>query len=378
MRAEQCQWSPDRGWDPAPSCGELGSSAQVAFVFGSAKLVSRPECADALRRAYPKAHIFGCSTAGEIQSTHVKDDTVAVTALAFEHTRVLAAQVRIENPDRSFEAGQELARKLDAAGLRHVLVLSEGLRVNPSDLVSGLTSVLPSGISTSGGFAGDGNRLQNTHVWCDGDPEQSAAVALGFYGDRLRVGVSATGGWKPFGPNRLITKSKKNIVFEFDYHPALALYKQYLGKHAENLPASGLMFPLELQVNNQKVVRAILAVNEAEQSIMFAGNVPEGAYARFMRGRIEDLIDDTITAARASVEGLKSFRPQFSLLVSCNGRRMFLKQRIEEEIEAVREALGEQTILTGFYSYGEIAPTQAGACAELHNETMTITSFAED
>lgn len=378
MKTEQCQWSAKQGWKPLPSAGALGASAQVVFLFGGAKMLKQSGCLDAVRQAYPKAHLFGCSTSGEIQADHVWDETIALTAIAFDHTRVATARARIEGPERSFEAGEKLARQLKPEGLRHVFVLSEGLKVNASGLVAGINSVVPRGVTISGGCAGDGNRLQTTHVWCDGEPEESAAVALGFYGDRLRVGVSAISGWKPFGPDRLITKSKQNVLYEVDNRPALALYKKYLGAFARELPASGLMFPLELGMGSgQRVLRALLAVNEDEQSITFAGNVPEGVYARFMVGHVEDLIQGTRLAAGESLHNLDKFEPQFSLLVSCNGRRFVLKQRIEEEVEAVREALGSRVVLTGFYSYGEIAPAQTGGNCELHNETMTITSFSE-
>jgi hypothetical protein len=191
--------------------------------------------------------------------------------------------------------------------------------------------------------------------------------------------VSAIGGWRPFGPDRVITRSRQNVLYEFDGRPALALYKEYLGKYADGLPASGLMFPLELKTGPEghRVLRALLAVDEREQSITYAGNVPEGAVARFMFGKIDDLIGGTQVAAKDSMDRLGAFPPELSILVSCNGRRYVLKQRIEEEIEAVREALGLQAVLTGFYSYGEIAPADSGGRSELHNETMTITSFSE-
>ena len=54
-----------------------------------------------------------------------------------------------------------------------------------------------------------------------------------------------------------------------------------------------------------------------------------------------------------------------------------LKQRVEEEVESVREILGAATTLTGFYSYGEIAPFNPSARCELHNQTMTITTLSE-
>lgn len=378
MKIEQFQWTPQTKWKPGLSSVRLGDAAQVVFLFGNVKELSNG-AREIVRRAYPNACLFGCSTSGEIQGASVRDDTLALTALAFEHTRSATAHVRIDNLEESFDAGARLVGQLNPSGLRHMVVLSDGLKVNASELVNGINSVLPPGVTVSGGCAGDGNRLQTTFVWVDGEPHQSAVVALGFYGERLRVGVSAVGGWNPFGPDRLITKSRKNVLYEIDGRPALALYKQYLGKHAEGLPATGLLFPLEIRVGNpaKGVVRAPLAVSEEEQSITFAGSMPEGAYARFMIGHMEELIQSTQIAARASLSNLKECPSQFSLIVSCNGRRYVLKQRIEEEIEVAREALGPRTTMTGFYSYGEIAPTDGGSRPELHNETMTITSFAE-
>lgn len=379
MKLEQYQWTAAAGWNRPLLSTTLGASAQVVFLFGSATLVATHDCAALVRRAFPNARLFGCSTGDVIQGAEVKQETLGLTAVAFEHSRVATARVRIEGPAQSFAAGETLARQLAPAGLRHVFVLSEGLQVNASELLSGLNAALPSGVTASGGFAADGDRLQTTHVWCDAAPEQSAAIALGFYGERLHIGASVTGGWGPFGPDRLITKSRQNVLYAFDGRPALALYKQYLGEHAAGLPASGLAFPLELRIGKtqSRVLRALLAVDEQEQSITFAGNVPEGSYARFMFGRIEDLIDGSLKAAQASVDRLQSVPPQFSLLVSCNARRAVLKQRVEEEVEAVRDVLGANTPLAGFYSYGEIGPPDAGTHAELHNETMTITSFAE-
>jgi hypothetical protein len=203
-------------------------------------------------------------------------------------------------------------------------------------------------------------------------------VALGLYGGRFHAGLAATAGWDTFGLDRLITKSRKNVLYEFDGRPALALYRQYLGAAAADLPSSGLYYPLGLKVGSgqDRVLRTILAIDEQEQSITFAGNVPEGSYARLMRGNIEHLIDAAVEAAASSARRLGGVAPQLALLVSCNGRRPVLKQRIEEEVEAAAEALGEHTCMTGFYSYGEIAHVDGGS-AQIHNETMTVLTLAE-
>jgi hypothetical protein len=97
-----------------------------------------------------------------------------------------------------------------------------------------------------------------------------------------------------------------------------------------------------------------------------------------MMGSIEDLVGGAFMAAQASLDDLNGQSPGLSLLVSCNARRFVLKQRVEEEVEAVSEVLGDETALTGFYSYGEIGPPEAGGPAALHNETISITSLFED
>jgi hypothetical protein len=380
MKVEQRLWSGEHGWQPGFDGPTLGDSAQLVLLFGSAEHVRESGCLEQVRTSYPKAHIIGCTTSGLIHEARVIDGHITLTAVGFEHTRVALARARIDGVADSLAAGDRLARALEPEGLRHVFVLSEGLKVNASELVRGIDAALPEHVTVSGGCAGDGNRLETTHVWGDTAPEQGMVVALGFYGERLQVGVSAIGGWRPFGPDRVITRSVKNVLYEFDGRPALALYKEYLGQYAAELPASGLMFPLELRSDEagRRVLRAILSVNEEEQSITYAGNVPEGVTARFMFANMDDLIQGTQVAAVDSLQRLGSFPPQLSILVSCNGRRYVLKQRTEEEVEAVRETLGDNVAVTGFYSYGEIAPSDSGGRSQLHNETMTITSFAEN
>lgn len=110
----------------------------------------------------------------------------------------------------------------------------------------------------------------------------------------------------------------------------------------------------------------------------FAGDIPQGSYVRLMKANFERLVDGATGAANMSTQSIGSFTPELAILISCVGRKLVLKQRVEEEVESVKQALGEKTVITGFYSYGEIcpvAPTEKQC--ELHNQTMTITIFAE-
>ena len=192
------------------------------------------------------------------------------------------------------------------------------------------------------------------------------------------MGFGSLGGWDAFGPERLVTRSAANILYELDGQPALALYKKYLGEHAKDLPASGLLFPLSLKnAAGESVVRTILGVNEAEHSLTFAGDLPQGGHVRLMKANFDRLIDGAVGAAQTSYEAMGKTSPELALLISCVGRKLVLKQRIEEEVEGVQDILGQEAVLAGFYSYGEISPFNPSAACELHNQTMTITTLSE-
>ena len=358
-------------------------------MFGATDVLKNPGWRQRLKEACPAALLLGCSTAGEICGTQVSDDSLVVTAVSFEHTQLKGARVKLGEAAGSLEAGARLARALPPTvpgtgpgrleKLKHVFVLSDGLKVNGSDLVRGLTKHLPKGVTVTGGLAGDGARFGETLVFLDGAPENDVIAVLGFYGSRLQIGFGSLGGWDSFGPERVITRSKGNVLYEMDGHSALGLYKKYLGEQAGGLPATGLLFPLSIRTKSggEAVVRTILSVDEKEQSLTFAGDVPEGAFARLMKANFDRLIDGATGAARTSHQAGGSTSPDLAILISCVGRKLVLKQRIEEEVEAVRDVLGEHTALTGFYSYGEISPFAPGAPCELHNQTMTITTLSE-
>ena len=380
MKAQQHTWKQPGGW--STDLGKsLNGSAQLVLAFGSSGMLRDAARMKDVRDAFPHAHILGCSTAGEIAGTQVHDDSLVITAAAFERSSPQAAKIQLGDAKDSFDAGRMLAEKLDGRGLVHVLVLSDGLKVNGSQLVKGLAAHLPAGVGISGGLSADGARFEKTFVCAGETVEENVIAAIGFYGDRLKVRCASRGGWDTFGPERLVTRSKGNVLFELDGRSALELYKTYLAEHSAQLPASGVLFPLCIRNPqagaDEAVVRTILGVNEADQSMTFAGDIPEGSYARLMRANFERLIDGAQDAAEATQALDDLAESELAILISCVGRKLVLKQRVEEEVEAVQEVLGEETVMTGFYSYGEISPFTPAAKCELHNQTMTITTFSE-
>ncbi len=307
------------------------------------------------------------------------DASISVAVTPFDHTRLRRAMTVIDNAGDSFDAGVRLAHQLAGERLRAVFVLSDGLCVNGTPLVDGLARHLPSGVSITGGLAGDGSRFAHTWVLDGGQPEANRICAVGFYGERLQVGHGCDGGWSDFGPERRITRSSGNVLHELDGSPALDLYKAYLGDRAEGLPGTALLFPLSVRrdAGSRPVVRTILGVDEVQRSLTFAGDVPHGSIARLMRANTDKLISSAGQASRQAVQSMPKTDDALIISVSCVGRRLVLGERTEEEIETVLDGAPRRTAHVGFYSYGEISPSAIGGASELHNQTMTVTVFSE-
>jgi hypothetical protein len=374
MKIEQLICSPAAGWTPRQN-DLAGLAPQFVLAFGGRCLLEDPAYYLQLRARYPLARLILSSTSGEITGTEITDDQLSVTAVALEHSRIACASRTISRPQDSFALGCALAGELTGPELVHVFIVADGQLTNGAELARGLSEHLPAGVMLTGGLAGDGTRFEKTVVGLDEAPVSGRIVALAFYGSRFKSACGSAGGWAPFGPERVVTRAESNRLYELDGRSALALYKQYLGDQAAALPSSALRFPLCVSPadGSPNVVRTILSIDEAAQSMTFAGDIPPGAHGRFMRASYEDLLDG---AAQAS-EQARGHEPGLIVCVSCVGRRLVLGQRSEEETEVVREILGPGAALTGFYSYGELAPASRDSACQLHNQTMTVTTFSE-
>jgi hypothetical protein len=373
----------ERGWAP-PLPSMMDSPRTLVLAFAAPEFGSDPAALRELANTFPNSIIAGCSTAGEIAGNDVNDASISVAVARFERTELRRAWTTVASAEDSAEAGRQLAEQLCVGAngklLRAVFVLSDGLKVNGTQLIIGLGARLPAEVSVSGGLAGDGSRFGSTWILDRGTPCPQAICAVGFYGEELRVGQGCEGGWSDFGPERRITRAQGNVLYELDDKPALDLYKNYLGERASGLPGTALLFPLSIRRPGQDgapLVRTILGIDESCQSLTFAGDMPQGAVARFMRANMDNLIASAGRAAHAAREG--AGRPDHELVisVSCVGRRLVLGQRTEEEVESVAEAGAGRSAHVGLYSYGEIARGVCGSASDLHNQTMTVTCLSE-
>jgi hypothetical protein len=352
--------------------------SQLVLGFGGKEIISTQPVYEDLKSKFPKAHIVLCSTAGEILNNHVNDNSVSVVAIELEKTSIQPVGVNIRDYTTSYEAGKALIRLINFANLSYILVISDGSNVNGSELVRGINELVCNRVPVTGGLAGDGSNFESTVVGLNEEPSSGNIVAIPFYGKHFVVSHASMGGWEIFGPERTVTKSEANQLFEIEGQKALDLYKTYLGTYADELPGSALLFPLGIKINDddEPIVRTILSIDQETGSMVFAGDIPNGSKVRFMKANFDKLVDAATLAAGQAYKKLTS-PPQLALLISCVGRKIILGKRTEEEVEAVANTFGDKTLLTGFYSYGEISPFNDNAKCELHNQTMTITTFDE-
>ena len=379
MQAHQLSWTETSGWR---GNGDGGSENLVLF-FGARQALACGSRYRELRTMFPNAHILGCSTGGQIVNDDVTDDEIAVATLRFDGTRLRLACQAASAPEDSRSCGEAIGRRLVAEDLAGIFVLSDGLNVNGSELVAGMTRAVDPRVSVTGGLAGDGAKFQETLVGADCEPRKQTVAAIGFYGSAIRIGHGGAGGWDEFGPRRRISRSRGNVLFELDGEPALDLYERYLGEDdVKGLPGTALLFPLRIRNPGRPdhdIVRTILAVDHQARSMTFAGDVPEGWVAQLMRGNFDRLAAGAAKAARQAAASNPETRSgdQVAVLVSCIGRRLLMGQHTIDEVEAANAELGSDVTRLGFYSYGEISPHSASGVCELHNQTMTVTTISE-
>lgn len=360
------------------SDGFNSRKANLVLAFGERVFLDHILAYKKIRDLYPEAQIVICSSSGQISDANLVENNIVATAIEFEKTTIKVSEVDILKNSDIQELGDIINDALFNDDLKSILILSEGSFINGTELINELIKQTNGAIPIFGGLAGDGYKFEKTIVGLNNEASQGKIVAVGFYGNAIHFGFGSDGGWSDFGPEREVTLSEKNVLYKIGDRFALDLYKEYLGKYAMELPGSSLYFPLSMKENKNAVpvVRTILSIDEEKKSMTFAGNIPKGSFVRLMKGNLDKLIDASYNAASQIATSLAA-EPQLALVISCVGRKIVLGNRIEEELEVVKEVFGENILICGFYSYGEISPNFNKVACELHNQTMTVTTIRE-
>ena len=383
MKSAEFTWTSATGWQGLP---EADFSADLILYFGSRPILAGGECFRFLKERFPNAVVVGTSGGGQIHSAGILDEGITGIALTFEHSTIKLAKAVINTSNTSHETGRILGAALKSDDLAGVLVLSEGLKINGDQLIEGLSSSVSPGVTVCGGMAADDGRFERTLLFANDLPMRGAVAAIGFYGPNVRIGFGHGGGWCPIGEEMKISFSRDNDLYDLDGRTALEIYDAHLGDKADQLPLSGLKFPLSIQDPEHQqtpLVRTLLSVDREVGIMTFAGNVPENWKARMMTASSDDLVSAAAEAAEMShIQAARHSGPNdsgsASVLISCIGRRLILDSEAKREVAAARNKLGADTAMAGFYSYGEFCTTRPGSPARLLNQSFVVLSVRED
>ncbi|MEF3077821.1 FIST signal transduction protein [Winogradskyella poriferorum] len=377
MKTVQLVKRDNKNWEYITPKQEL--KEPLVLVFGNRLAIENKNIYAEIRTLFPDGEIIFGSACAEISSDTVNENSITITAIQFEKSNFIVKTSNVLNKDLdSYKTGNELINQFPKEGLKYVFVVSEGSFINGSQLTRGMSASTDDNIVITGGLCGDDTRFEKTIAGYNENPKPGEIVAVGFYGETLDISFSIHGGWTPFGPERIVTKSEGNTLYELDGKPALDLYKSYLGDKAKDLPSAALLYPLNVTSENEKqsIVRSILNIDEENNAVILAGDITKNSKVQLMMTNVDNIANASERAAKQALE-LRETKPELAMLVSCIGRKLVLDQRVEEEIEEVIEVLGNDTTISGFYSYGEIAPFHGEVACQLHNQTMTITLMSE-
>jgi len=363
-------------WVPLPrETTTCIKTPQLILCFGKKQVIAQPEVYNSLRAEFVGAEIALCSTAGEIAGDRCSTDSVVATGLHFESTRVETAIVSLPDFNDSYEASVALFNKLPQADLIYVMVLSDGSLVNGTQLVKASNEVFGKKIPVTGGMAGDGANFKSSICGLNSVPSEGNILAIGFYGQHLNVTFGTGGGWKPFGSEHVITQSTSNRVYKIDGENAISVYKRRFGSYVRHLPSSMFMYPLTFESQNSSVlVRGVLSFDEPTGAITFAGDIPTGSRVNFAKADFTALIDAAQQATSTALAEINR-PPDYVFIVSCVGRRLVLGPGVDEELYFAKSMSGQNTAISGFYSYGEISPFNIENEIHLHSQTFTLTCF---
>lgn len=321
-------------------------------------------------------NLVGCTGAGEISNAGFSTRSTVLGGIASDQMGFEVVSAKNLSQD-SENAGRELAG-LFSSKVRYIQLFSDGITGNGCALLRGISSVMEEHIPITGGTAGDSGAFSKSWQFAGREILSDAVVAIGFTGD-FKVGNGVQSGWSPIGLPKKVTRSSGNILYELNNEPALNVFKRFLGKHADKLPAVGVEYPLGFYGrcgNSDKeehfLLRATMGVNHKEGSISFAGEVPEGAMVHLTCGDKASLLEAAEQAARDAIDELEGAKPQMAFIYSCMARKTLLGQRTKEEFERVYGKLEGNIPILGFYSFGEFCRVKSGGPCLLHNESAII------
>lgn len=364
-----------------------GQAPSFLLLFASPMAFDQQQLLTSLKQKAPEAIVLGCSTSGEISTHGSADKSIALMAV-FSDSMKFVPGLGINIKDNPRQAGVTLARDIQQKNNgnkpKAALILPDGLAGNGADIVRGVLDVFGKDFRLAGGAAGDDYLFEKTYQYYGDQVMDGNVVGVGLEGD-FSFGIGVRHGWIPIGNPRTVTRSESNVLYELDGQPAIQIYEDQFGKDKELISKDepfarlAITYPLGIatEENEEFLIRDPITVDE-QGAITCAAEIPVGAKVYIMIGSREEAIEAAQEAAKQAMAQIEGRQIKAAILFNCIARKKLLMAKKQEEIDRIRQILGEEVPLIGFYTYGEQAPLgKEIATCSFHNETDVLFILAE-
>jgi len=359
------------------------TNADLAIIFTTLEF-AHPLVFIAANNLLGEIPIVGCSSLGIITNKGIFKHGFAILLISLGEQMFLnVACIKDVNKKTPIVAGRELGERL-LYGCKDVrrnlsIIFSDGLIGGQAELIKGLQENLGRSFPLIGASASDNFTFQKTFQYFNKELLSESCCGV-LFGGRLNFGFGIKHGWKPLGKIRRVTKSSGNVIREIDGLSAVKLYEDYLGKDflelAKELRRISIFYPIGVYLSGEKeyLLRNVISIKD-DGSLVTQGDVPTDSKIRLMIGTKDSCLAATADACKEAKINLGAQKEKFVMVFDSASRFMLLGRQCARELEIIKEAFGENTILIGIYTYGEQAPLKSInylGHSYFHNQSINV------
>jgi hypothetical protein len=346
------------------------------FVFMFASIgYDQPSLLRTVREATGGAPLSGCSVEGTIDGDDADEShfSVLVTAVSSEELQWhngLATGLSADSWDLGKRVAEDLLPHLSADTIG-LFIFPDGLTYDIDNFFAGLEGDLPSDrfLPIWGGGAGNNLNLgKPTYQYCD-DEVVSDGVSYALLSGEARPAWAISHSLIPIGGERIVTRSRGNVIYEIDGKPAIEVLKEYLPEDALTEDRDWLRYAISLALSfrapsymkdEEYVVRGVPQLSLTDGSITVQTEVKEGTSIWFSSRDKEKISTGFDRMAQQIKEQLDGAQPELVFQFECvtRGKLMFREQEKQELLRRFRQSVGPDVPWVGFYTIGEIAPVE--------------------
>lgn len=346
---------------------------QLVFVYGYREQIESHLDYALIASKFPEAEIIITTTAGHIKEKNFHEDLV-ISAHHFQTTKIESFQIK--QTENSSNFSRELIQKINKENLTALLVIADNTFGKSTEIIHELNNEFRGSIDIFGGLAGNLNLSMPSLTGLNSTPSENNLIAVAFYGNDLKIHTNKVISSKPFGLDFTITGHEGNRLLGLNGKNAYDfMYELFKAENESVFEEKIMHYPFLVKSKNEtRYVRSPIFIDHKAKVLHYGGNFRTGEKVQLTRSDIIDSLSETEKQSKL----LADFNPQLIFLTSCYGRRLFLNELIEDEIDSIKRSINAETKLTGFYSYAEfLSEDQNNNICEIHNNSIALVGLSE-